>query len=120
MIKELTNSNIDRQNILNNAYAVAEIQKSLGLHGVEFEGKICFTKKQVAEFYDISESTIERYLTKYEEELKKNGYEVLKGIKLKKFKENLTAEASKEAKKDNVPVIDDGNLYSPQIGIFDF
>lgn len=120
MTKELTNSNIDRQNILNNPYAVEEIQKALGLQGIEFEGKVCFTKKQITDFYEISNSTVERYLVTHDEELTKNGYEVLKGQKLKKFKEKFTAEASNQAKKKEVTFINDGNLYAPQIGIFDF
>ena len=37
-MKDLTNSNIDRQNILNNPYALQEVQKVIGLKGVLFEG----------------------------------------------------------------------------------
>ena len=40
MNKDLTNSKIDRQNILNNDLAIIEIQKENFLNGIEFEGKI--------------------------------------------------------------------------------
>ena len=50
MAKDLTVSNIDRQNILNNPYAVAEIQKSIGIKGIEFNGKVVLLKEQVAFF----------------------------------------------------------------------
>ena len=38
-MNDLTVSNIERQNILNNKYAVAKIQESLGFVGIEFEGE---------------------------------------------------------------------------------
>lgn len=56
------------------------------------------TKKQVQEFYEISDSTIERYIEKNSEELTKNGYKVLRGKALKDYKENdatLMSEGSK-------------------------
>lgn len=40
MNKDLTNSEIDRQNILNNAYALAEIEKTFQIKGVFFEERI--------------------------------------------------------------------------------
>ena len=43
----------------------------------------------IAEFYDIDIRTINRYIEKYTDELKQNGYEVLKGKRLKLFLENL-------------------------------
>lgn len=38
MVKDLTTSEIARQNILNNKYALQEIQNAVGLRGVLFEG----------------------------------------------------------------------------------
>lgn len=38
MSKDLTNSAVDRQNILNNPYALAEIEKAAGIRGIPFEG----------------------------------------------------------------------------------
>ncbi len=45
MAKDLTNSQIDRQNILNNSYAINEIEKACDLKGILFEDKIAFTKE---------------------------------------------------------------------------
>jgi len=51
MAKDLTNSNIDRQNILNNRYAIGNIQQYIGFTGILFKDEYCYTKKMVAEFY---------------------------------------------------------------------
>lgn len=45
MNKNLTNSQLDRKNILNNDIALGEIQKNIDAHGLLFEDKIVFTKK---------------------------------------------------------------------------
>mgnify|MGYP001793745898 CR=1 FL=1 len=51
-----------------------------------FEEEYCYTRQQVAEFYAINNSTIDRYLSQHEIELKHNGYKILKGRTLKNFK----------------------------------
>ena len=113
MAKDLTVSNIDRQNILNNPYAVAEIQKSIGLKGIEFNGKIVLLKEQVAAFFEVTLRTIENYLASNENELHQNGYEVLRGKSLKEFKLAISEQ--------DVPETDFGNiLKTPQLGILDF
>lgn len=86
MAKDLINSSLVRQNILNNTFAVQEIQKAVGVKGVLFENEYCFTKKQVAEFFEVTERTIDNYLEKHEKELAKNGYEVLRGKRLIDYK----------------------------------
>jgi hypothetical protein len=85
-MKDLTNSNIDRQNILNNKYAIDEIQKQLWIKWFELEWKIRFTKKQISEFYWVDERTVERYLEKNDWELVWNWYEVLTGERLNSAK----------------------------------
>ena len=85
-MNDLTVSNIERQNVLNNKYAVAKIQDNLGITGMEFEGEYRFTKKMVADFYEVDISTINRYLAEYENELKYNGYVLCKGKRLKELK----------------------------------
>lgn len=85
MSKNLTNSQVDRQNILNNKYAIEEIQNAAGIKGIIFENEIKFTKSQVAEFFEIDTKTIERYVEKYSDELSGNGYEILRGKRLKLF-----------------------------------
>ncbi len=111
MAKDLTVSNIDRQNILNNPYAVAEIQKSIGITGIEFNGKVVLLKEQVAAFFEVTPRTIDNYLSKYEPELKENGYEVLRGNSLKKFK--LTFEERGGSETDFI-------TKTTLLGIFDF
>ncbi len=113
MSKDLTNSSIHRQNILNNPYALQEIEKATHITGIPFEGKTVVTKEQVADFFEITLRTVENYLSQYEEELVRNGYEVIKGKRLKSFKSVL--------QEMDVPEIYFGNIAkSPQLGIFDF
>jgi hypothetical protein len=48
MVKDLTESSHDRQNILNNRYALQQAEQHLALGGVLFQGETVFTKTQVA------------------------------------------------------------------------
>lgn len=97
-MKDLTTSNIDRQNILNNRFAIEKMQSKIGITGMLFNGEYFFTKQMVADFYGVDTSTIDRYLSSYGEELKHNGYVLCKGKSLKEFKlqfAHLINEASK-------------------------
>lgn len=85
-MKDLTISNIERQNVLNNRFAVSKMQEYLDIEGMLFDGEYRFTKKMVADFYEIDERTIERYLEKYSDELSANGYILCKGKHLKELK----------------------------------
>jgi hypothetical protein len=85
--KDLTVSKHDRQNILNNSYALVQAESHLSLGGIRYKGELVFIKQQVIDIFGISESTIEKYLATYDEELKKNGYQVLRGKNLREFKE---------------------------------
>ena len=110
MTKDLTNSRLDRQNILNNEMAVAEIQEKSGIDGILWDGKIYVTRDMTASYFDVDIRTISRYLEQNSEELEQNGYCVLKGSKLKSFRA-----AAKENGKD---------IYVPTktsvLGVFDF
>ncbi len=86
-MKDLTTSAIDRQNILNNPEALKNIQNYLGISGMLYENEYRFTTSQIADFYGVSTKTIKRYIALSENELSTNGYVVLKGQKLKEFKE---------------------------------
>ena len=46
--KDLTVSQVDRQNILNNPYAIQEIEKATHIRGIPFEDKTVVLKEQVA------------------------------------------------------------------------
>lgn len=111
MGKNLTTSVIDRQNILNNRYAIEAIQEETGLKALVYNNEFIFSKEQIVRFFEIDERTIERYLEKHLKELSNNGYEVLRGKELKLFKLWL--------KEHDVSDIDVGNK-TPQFGIFNF
>ena len=85
-MKDLTASDIQRQNILNNRYVIEEINEYIGFQGLFFENEYKFTKKMIVEFYEIDERTVERYLEKYNTELKHNGYIIIRGKRIKEFK----------------------------------
>ena len=106
-MKDLTTSNIDRQNVLNNHIALQTIQDYIGLTGMFFNEEYVFTKDMLSSFYNISESTIERYLERNEKELKHNGYQVLKAKKLKEFKTQFGSIINITRK-------------TPQLGIYNF
>jgi hypothetical protein len=106
-MKDLTVLAIDRQNILNNKKAVENIQAYLGITGMLFQDEYKFTRQQIADFYSIDNSTIDRYLSQNEEELKHNGYVNLKGKALKEFKDEFGWMLQEGAK-------------APQLGIFNF
>lgn len=114
MDKDLTVSRLDRQNILNNDLAIAEIQKQTGIQGIYFEDKLCFTKSMVATYFEVELRTVERYVSENQKEISGNGYEVLKGRRLKEFLACVSEQ--------NVPDINVGNISNrtPQLAIFDF
>ena len=85
MAKDLTNSRIDRQNILNNELAVEEIQETLHIKTVFWHEKYYLTKDMVADYFKVDVRTIERYISNYSEELSANGFELIKGKKLAEF-----------------------------------
>ena len=108
MTKDLTSSTLSRQNILNNTYAVGEIESNLSLGGTYWKDANVFTKTQVATLLAIDERTIDRYLESNKEELTKNGYRVLKGKELKDFKDYV----------DDIHVADISK--APSLGVFSF
>jgi hypothetical protein len=109
MARDLTTSDIHRKNILNNQYALQEIEKEVAFPGTPFEGSLRYTKRQIAQFYDIDERTINRYLEQHENELSGSGYEVLSGKRLKAFKEAYDSYVSNfsDVKDINVPNINE-------------
>jgi hypothetical protein len=111
--RSLVNSRTDRQNILNNSFALSEIENTAGITGIPYEDKIVLLKEQVASFLEIDVRTVENYLQRYSEELHSNGYVVLRGKALMSLKKIIS--------EIDVPEIDFGNIkMSPQLGIFDF
>lgn len=110
MAKDLTTSRIDRQNILNNELAVEEIQAKAGLEGILWDGKVYVTREMTANYFNVDIRTISRYIEQNSDELTANGYEVLRGKKLKSF-----ICAVRDSGKDiNVPT------KTTVLGVFDF
>lgn len=111
--KDLTTSAVDRQNVLNNPYALAEIERAAGMQGIPFENKTVVLKEQVAAFFEVTVRTVENYLEHNADELARNGYEVLKGERLRTLKAAIRSL--------DVPETDFGNISrTPQLGVFDF
>ncbi|MGO3573231.1 MAG: DNA-binding protein [Pseudolactococcus laudensis] len=77
MDKDLTQSLVDRQNVLNNPFALTEARKIFNIK------QMYFTNQQIADFYDVSLRTITATIAEHEEELSKNGLEVLQGKRLR-------------------------------------
>ncbi|ELC6382878.1 DNA-binding protein [Enterobacter hormaechei] len=102
MAKDLTTSAHDRQNILNNSYALKHAEKYLALGGVEFDGEKVFTKNQLVELFGVSDATIERYIANNIDELKNNGYILLRGKSLRDFKEIADGALMNEGTKTSI------------------
>jgi len=104
---------VERQNVLNNSYALTEIQKATQIKGVMFEASTRWTKDQIATYFEVDIRTIERYIEQNKPELEQNGYELIKGKRLKAFI---------EATRADVTDINVGNISpkTPILGIFDF
>lgn len=84
--KDLTDSPIHRQNILNNPFAVQKIEQELGLTTILFEGERVVAKETLAHFFEIDVRTVERCVEAHKAELEQNGYQVLRGRALEAFK----------------------------------
>ncbi|MBL0318458.1 MAG: DNA-binding protein [Alphaproteobacteria bacterium] len=103
----LTGSHVERQNILNNPFAIQKVEENLYLGGIKYQGETIFTKSDVAQLLEIDERTIERYLSSHKDELTRNGYQLLQGKPLKDLKISLRSD------------IDVGPLVNT-LGIFSF
>ena len=113
MTSKLIESKINRQNILNNEYAISEVQSFFEFEQVTFEGKIRFLKEEVATFFEVDTRTIDRYIERYNAELTYNGYEILRGQRLKEFIE------LHNSKVNDTNVVDLPKTI-PALGVFDF
>lgn len=91
IMTDLTTSQIERQNILNNSLALQKAEEILKVPGFYFEDTFYFTNSQLATFFEVDIRTIERLVEAHKTELTENGYHTLRGEKLAKFKENAFA-----------------------------
>lgn len=70
-------------------------------------------KEKVAAFFEVTLRTVENYLKQNADELARNGYEVLKGERLRTLKAAIQGL--------DVPETDFGNISrAPQLGVFGF
>ncbi len=99
---------IDRENILNNPMAISAIRDKLDIGGAIFEGQYLLTTKQIADFFDVDERTVKRFVENHRSELLGNGYSVLSGDKLKDFRNHV--------RDTNVPHVNP----SRELGVFNF
>lgn len=111
MADDLTTSTFRRQNILNNPYALAEIEKATRISGITFEGKTVLLKEQVSCFFEVTTRTIDNYIEKYGEELRQNGYEILRGKRLSALKRAAATAFGNET---------DFVTKTTVLGVFDF
>jgi hypothetical protein len=124
-MKDLTNSQIERRNILNNNLAVREIYNQVGFYSIRFEEKYRFTKQQVARFFEVDVRTIERLLENHYEELSNSGYELFTGKRLKDLRQEFL-ENGMSADVSDINVGDIGesgdaiSSKAPSAGIFTF
>ncbi len=86
MKQNLITSNIARQNVLNNQYALKEMESVIGFKGVMFEDEMKFTKAQIANFFETSERSIDNVIAKHFDELSNNGYDVISSNRLIQYK----------------------------------
>lgn len=86
MKKDLTESYLDRKNILNNRIVIEEAEKIYNINGIRFNDKQVYSNDQIARFFEVDLRTIERIIESHREELEENDLEVLTRSKLAKFK----------------------------------
>lgn len=98
MKKNLTSSSVHRQNILNNPYALQNIQKELELPLTEFEGEFYMTKQQIVDLFEVDGSTVDRYISENREELSYNGYILRRGKDLYPIRLQFAHLINKESK----------------------
>ncbi|MDQ6477650.1 DNA-binding protein [Dyadobacter sp. LHD-138] len=132
MSKNLTESSLDRKNILNNNFAVQEVYEHVGFYGIKFDGRYRFTKQQVAHYYEVDARTIDRLLENHKEEFEQSGYELYNGSTLRRFKDQVFdfVRVAKESGDVhdihvvNILQLTDNELDSlsktPQLGIFTY
>ena len=75
--------------------------------------KLVLTKEKLADFFELSPRTIDNYLPQNEDELKQNGYAVLRGKALQELKLVISESDVDEMYFVNIK-------KEPSLGVFDF
>ncbi len=121
-MKDLTNSLVDRSNILNNNPALKELYEQVGFRGVMYDGKYRYTKPQVAEWFEVEERTIERMLEQNQTELSNSGYTIFSGYDLQMLRQAFAGDIHVARKKGNTADLEELG-FSPKtrnLGVFTF
>ncbi len=121
-MKDLTNSPIDRSNILNNNVALKELYEQVGFWGVMYDGKYRYTKPQVAEWFEVDERTLERMLEQNQPELTASGYRIFTGDELHLLRQAFAGDIHVARKNRNTPDLEELG-FSPKtrsLGVFTF
>lgn len=82
-MKNLTVSQIERGNILNNNFTIKEVYDCLDFTSVMFEGKFRLNRNMITNYFGVKEKTIDRFLNQYTTESGQNVYGIITGNRLR-------------------------------------
>ena len=96
MSQDLTYAPTERQNIINNPFALQEIEQATLLQDIACEQCSVVLKEQVAAFLVVTVLTVDSYLEKFGDELRRDGYEVLRSKRSKELKKAISESGANE------------------------
>lgn len=82
-MKNLTVSQTERGNILNNNFTIKEVYDCLDFTSVMFEGRFRLNRNMITNYFGVKEKTIDRFLNQYTTELGQNEYGIITGNRLR-------------------------------------
>lgn len=82
-MKNLTVSQTERGNILNNNFTIKEVYDCLDFTSVMFEGRFRLNRNMITNYFGVKETTIDRFLNQYTTELGQNEYGIITGNRLR-------------------------------------
>ena len=82
-MKNLTVSQTERGNILNNNFTIKKVYDCLDFTSVMFEGRFRLNRNMITNYFGVKERTIDRFLNQYTTELGQNGYGIITGNRLR-------------------------------------
>ena len=82
-MKNLTVSQTERGNILNNNFTIKEVYDCLDFTSVMFEGRSRLNRNMITNYFGVKEKTIDRFLNQYTTQLGQNEYGIITGNRLR-------------------------------------
>ncbi|MBC7509618.1 MAG: hypothetical protein H7320_12855 [Ferruginibacter sp.] len=82
-MKNLTVSQTERGNILNNNFTIKEVYDCLDFTSVMFEGRFRLNRNMITNYFGVKEKTIDRFLNQYTTESGQNEYGIITGNRLR-------------------------------------